>query len=391
MRIVFLFLFAGYFVSNQVPVVSNYSDFIAGIQKSEPTAMRMSSSSIRYGTTVHNDVYQEILPIDETHVLLVKEAFETIPEHYGSESEAAKGESYVCLCRKDDLVSILQRWKDGQYGVNDYAEFDCKYRNLTNRAEMFDGDSFWQSINLTEKLSTLQDVEHVALSGKAKLLVFRNRNNPSKKILKISFDLPMDQVVKEVEAESFLTSVKGDDGTEMYRAPQALGWKSLFPEWKDYKPLNTGFWGVPKRKKSVLNNRFSKSYSIVSSHSAKLNVKGQTTFLVKTEETKSNSLNKLTLKKDDHFVKSEKYLDFGEYIRLSINGLSNDNQHVLVAVQSDVPILSVVAYDARTGAKIGTADTLPLELNLPISTTEINLDVVYTNLKKVCVEYTITE
>ena len=391
MRLVFLLLLTGYFANVQVPVVSNYSDFILGIEKSEPTAMRMNSKVMRYGTSLMSNVYQEVLPIDATHLLLVKEVFETLPSQIGSESYGAKGESYVCLCQKDDLLSILQRWKDGQYGVNDYAKFDCKYRNFIDQADMFKGASFWQSINLKESLSALQDIDHVSLAEKAKLVVFMNKSNPAKRILKISFDLPVDNVLKEVEAESFLTSVKGNDGAELLDGTEALGWKSLFPEWKEYRQLNSGFWGVPKRKNSIRNNRFSKSYAVSTHSSSKLNVQGQTTFLVKTNETKPKSLKKLTLKKEGHFVQGDAYLDFGEYVSYGINGLSDDNQHVLVAIQTDVPVLSVVAYDAYTGAEIGRTDTLPLELNLPISTTEINLDVVYTKLKKVRVDYSMIE
>lgn len=392
MRIVLLFLFTAYFTDNQVPMVSNYSDFISAVQKREPTAMRISSIETRYGTQLNSEIYQEVLPVDETHVLLINELFETIPNSFVGKRNREKGESFVCLCDKDDLVSILQRWKDGQHGVNDYANFDCKYRSFSDKSKMFKGNSFWQSIQLKDNLlKDFQGMEDIPLTENVKMLVYKNKSNPSKKILKISYDLPVDQVLKEVEAESFLTSVKNDDGVELQINSGVLGWKSLFPEWKEYRKLNAGFWGEPKRRKSILNNRFSKSYAITSNESAIKEVKGQTTFLVKTKEQKSKSLKKLTLKRDGRFIQGEAYLDFGEYINYQINGLSDDNQHVLVAIETDMPIFSVIAYDAQTGIELDKADTLPLELNLPISTAEINIDVVYNKLKKVRVDFSVSQ
>ncbi len=384
MRLVFLLLFSGFFLNNQVPLVSNYGDFILGVEKSEPTALRMSTDEVRYGTTLSSEVYQEVLPIDETHVLLVKEVFETIPSTRGD----ARGESYVCLCQKTDLVNILQRWKDGQYGVKDYAKFDCKYRSFTDRSEMFKGDSFWQSIDFKGRLiKNLQDVESISLSEKVNLSVYKNRNNPLKKILKISYELPSEHIVKEVEAESFLTSVKGASGAELYETSAALGWKSLFPEWKDYRQLNTGFWGVPKQKKSVINQRFTKSFSIECDEQTIASVKGQTTFLVKTDLSQTKTLGKLVLKKNDNFVNGDVYLDYGEYIHCTINGLSDDHQRVLVGFDADIPIQSLTAHDAMTGTALGTAKKTPFELELPVSTKEISLVVDYAKLKKARVDF----
>ncbi|HHB80023.1 MAG TPA: hypothetical protein ENK85_12390, partial [Saprospiraceae bacterium] len=67
MRLLFLFLFFGSFASLQVPVVSNYPDFMEGISENQPTALRMESDLIRYGSMVHVQTYQEVLPVDEEH------------------------------------------------------------------------------------------------------------------------------------------------------------------------------------------------------------------------------------------------------------------------------------------------------------------------------------
>ena len=393
MRLVFSFLLLGYFTNIQVPVVSNYSDFIMGIEKSEPTALRMHSNDVRYGTPLRSDVYQEILPISETHVLLVKEVFETRPNSSIMENEGAKGESYVCLCNKKDLVTILQRWKDNQHSNTDYAKFDCKYRSFFAKEEMFQGESFWKSIDLKATLNKINlETDDVLLSENVKMAVYKNRQNLSKKILKISYDIPVDNVIKEVESESFLLSVMGDEETNLLKNTDILGWKSLFPEWREYKQLNAGFWGEPKPKKSINNNNYSKSFSISSDQSSSiLQVEGQTTFLVKTDEKITKSLKNITIKKNGRFVQGDAYLDYGEYINYSIDGLSDENQSVVVAMQTSIPTHTVIAYDAKSGLELGRSDTMPIELNLPISTSEINLSVTYTKLKKVKITYSVSK
>jgi len=289
------------------------------------------------------------------------------------------------------LVSILQRWKDGQHGINDYAKFDCKFRTFSDKSEMFRGDSFWKNIKMAEKLANNhQDLAPISLSEKVEMLIFKNKKNVAKSIVKISYDVPFEQVVKDVEAASFLTSVKDDDGVELLEVPAANGWKSLFPEWKAYRQLNAGFWGVPKSKKSIVGNRFSKSY-VVSGSSSTLHVKGQTTFLVKTNETQTKLLKKLVLKKDGRYFPGDVYLNYGEHLHYGVSGLSDDNQHVLVAIETDIPVQSVTVYDAQTGAILGKAESQPFEFNLPVAVSEINLDVVYDKLKKVRVDYSVSQ
>lgn len=380
MKLALLFLI-GALTAIQMPIVSNYSDFILEINKGNHTALRMESDEIKYGTLIHSQIYQEVLPVDEHNVLLVKEVFETMPT--ARNYYEPKGESFVCLCDKKDLVSILKRWKDGQHSIKDYAKFDCKYRSFTDPSFIFHGDSFWEQANL---LAHNNKPTTITLAEKINVKIFKNRNNSSKKIIKIAFQPPVANIVKTIPDESYLLSVLSDKNKGLYLTNPKQGWKSLFPEWKDYTQLNTGFWGTPQRQPALRNGKYTQSFTIASDNTSSYTLKGQTTFWTKTNQQKKKSLKNILLAQNGFFIKGESYLDFGSFLKHKISSLDNNNK-VTVAFDIDIPITSITIYDAHSGTKLNQMTQPPFESQIPSNTTNINLDITYSVLKKVRVEY----
>ncbi len=388
MRLLFLFLFFGSFASLQVPVVSNYPDFMEGISENQPTALRMESDLIRYGAMVHVQTYQEVLPVDEEHLLLIKETFESLPPTVKVPDYQAKGDSYLCLCQKNDLLKILERWKDGQQNIDDYAKFDCKYRSFTNPDDMFHGESFWKEKDILQKLKQKnQDTEIISLSENVKFDIFKNKNNATKKVIKVIFPLPIEHIVKEVEDESFLISAKSDNDQELYQGLSVQGWKSLFPQWKEYQELNTGFWGKPRKKSNIKNNQYAKSFTIAPNNTKTYNIKGQSTFLVRTNQQKTKSFQHLTINQNGRYIKGESYLDYGEYLHHGTTGLAGEEQKITIAFDAAIPISSISVFDGNTGIQLGETNAPPFELNIPNKTTEINVKITYPKLKKVQINY----
>ena len=385
MKLVFLLLFAGAVAYVQVPVVSNYSDFITGVEEGHPTALRLEGDDIEYGAMIHSWIYQEVMPLDAEHFLFMNEVFESPAK----DRKQAKGVAYVCLCQKGDLVSILERWKDGQKSLNDYARFDCKFKNIPSRAEFFKGDSFWKGLQPLKKITELQThTESVQLAQNIDILVFKNVHNPTKKVLKIAYDMPLDKVVKVVEDESFLTSVKSDDNQELLVNQQpAKGWKALFPDWKDYKQLNSGFWGEPGQTKHLEKGRYSNSFVIAPDPTQAYKVKGQTMCLVQTPQTQSKTIQNLPLNQGRRIIKGDVYLDYGERIKYGVNGLVDAEQKVTVTFSADIPISAITAFDVHSGKELATANQAPFELLIPYSASEINLKVEYPALKRVRVDF----
>ncbi len=388
MRIAFLFFLFATVAHDQVPVVSNYEDFLIGVQDGQATALSLDVESFQYGVQVNHLIYLEIMPLNEEYQLLFSEIYEEpIADKRVQETSFPKGDSYVCLCQKKDLVELLKRWKDGQHSMRDYAKFDCKHKSFSKKENLYKGQSFWADIKPLESLAQkVKKVEHIALSENVSAIVFKNRGDQSKKVIRIGFGVPVEDVVKTLEEETHLTSVKNSKGEELYRKEiPAMGWKSLFPDWKAYRPLNTGFWGEPTVKNPITEGYFSKSYSIAATKSNSFDIQGQATFLVKGKSKKQKMI-ELNLGEHQRIIKKEAYLDYGSDITYGVAGVDTNSQQLAVSFTSEIPILGITVLDEK-GVELGRTVAAPFEVLVPLHTTHIFVKIEYSNLKKVQVDY----
>ncbi len=388
MRIAFLFFLFSSIAYDQVPVVTTYSDFLTSVQAGQATALSLSEESYQYGVPVNNLIYQEVLPINDEYQFLFSEIYENrVDAKIIQNDDFPKGDSYVCLCKTKDLVGILKRWKDGQSSIQDYAKFDCKHKSFYEKDKLYKGQSFWAEKNLLESLiKEDNNIEHISLSENVKAIVFKNRGDQSKKIIKIGFDVPVQEVIKVVEDETYLTSVKTATGEEVYmKGFSAHGWKSLFPDWKAYRPLNTGLWGEPKIQSPIKDGYFSKSYSISSTNAKSFSIQGRTTFLVKDDSKKEKRMN-LQLGEQQRVIKKEAYLDYGSELTYGVVGMDNESKQMIVSFNSEIPLSKIIILDEK-GIEIGQADAHPFEVLVPTHTTHIQVKIEYFSLKKIQVDY----
>lgn len=386
MKLTLLFLLFSNFGTILPPIVNDYDAFLKGFQDNNQIALQMDFDAVLYGTKVHSKVFLEVMPLDDDYMFFYTSKYD-VPALSDGQDYQLKGDNFVCLCEKGDLEDILLRWKDGQYGNNDYGKFDCKFQSFSSEKELYHGASFLSEKKVKEQLNLRPEEPQLKLAKEVKTTIFRNRLQPQKTILRVKYPLPVENVVGVVKDESYLISVKGSDGKEYYQSRYPnIGWKSLFPDWKEFHKLNNGFWGTPKPKNNFKDGMYSETFVLRAGAPKEIIVKGKTSFLVKTNKKTSKRLKKLRIRDEGRVFNGDVYFEHGRFLDYQVDGVFPYNNTMSVSFSVDLPIESITVFDTRTGQELATTQA-PFEVVIPIGTQAVDIVVEYPELNQVQVSW----
>gem|GEM_PF-5180276 len=365
----------------QVPQVADYDELVSAVDASRPAGLFLESDYNRYGQPVKTYMYHEVRPGPGGKLFFYHERFQ---EPTGNFDVKPSGNAYVCLCAKDDLRALLERWRDEQYGMDDFGPFACKYRPLTRPHDWKAGESFWQQVFRRaageKKLPTLilRDVS---------VKRYSNTSNPDREIIRIEVPVPAGRLFKPIVDKSFVRSVQDETGRELLFDTTGTDWMAMFPDWFRYEKLNAGFWGTPRRVNPVQDGRYHTRVAIAPA-TGPLHIRGQVAFWKFTGLQQTRELDGLpVLTKNRYTLNKEVYLDYGEWLTYGVTGADPERGRISVRFNSDAPLTAVEVFDAATGERLGRAEKPAFELDLPASCRQVRLRVQYEQLAPVVYLY----